>query len=159
MTTKSVAPPEESDLASPQSKRSSLRRILVVDDEPDVRFINTNVLIHHGYHVEVAEDGAAAWEALAQNNYDLLITDNQMPKVSGLELIERLRAARMSLPVIMATGTLPKDEFTRAVWGKSTTLLLKPYTSAELLGTVAAALRLTPDLAVPTVPPPAAPLR
>ncbi len=154
MTAKCVSQAQDADLPLIQTKPPLTRRILVVDDEPDVRIINTSVLIHHGYHVDVAEDGAVAWEALSNNSYDLLITDNHMPKVSGLELLKKLRAAHMALPVIMATGTVPKDEFTQASWGQPATILLKPYTSAELLGTVVEALRLTPGAGPPIGPSP-----
>ena len=53
---------------------NSPRRILVVDDDSDVRRLNTEVLIHFGYHVDAAEDGAAAWETLQLKNYDLIIS-------------------------------------------------------------------------------------
>ncbi|MGA2556670.1 MAG: response regulator, partial [Verrucomicrobiota bacterium] len=84
-------------------------RILVVEDDGDIRRINTEVLTHSGYEVDAAEDGAAAWETLQRQRYDLMVTDNDMPKVSGVELLHKLHAARMALPVIMATGQLPRE--------------------------------------------------
>ena len=88
------------------------RRILVVEDEPDIRSLNAEVLKNSGYEVDTAEDGKAGWEALhatrpAPESYALLITDHDMPGLSGLALIKKVRAARMALPVILATGTLP----------------------------------------------------
>jgi len=59
-----------------------------------------------------------------------------MPKVSGVELLKKLRSARMALPVIMATGTLPREEFTRYPRLQPVATLLKPFTFAELVGTV-----------------------
>jgi YesN/AraC family two-component response regulator len=59
--------------------------------------------------VDTAEDGEFGWEALQAKNYDLLITDNNMPKVSGLELVKKLRSARMALPVILASGAMPEE--------------------------------------------------
>jgi len=120
-------------------------RILVVEDDRDLRQINAIVLNHAGYTVDVAEDGAAAWEALNANSYDLLITDNNIPKVSGIELFKKLRAARMALPIIMATATLPKEDFTRYPWLQPTATLLKPYAFEELLGTVKEVLHVTDD--------------
>ncbi len=158
MTAMRASNVKDSDLTLIQPKPPLTQRILVADDEPDVRIMNSIVLIHHGYHVDVAEDGAAAWEALANSGYDLLITDNKMPRVSGLELLQKLRAARMALPVIMATGTMPKDEFTQTSWVQPATILLKPYTSSELLGTVAAVLRLAPGTGTQIAPPPEVPL-
>ena len=128
-------------------------RILVVDDDMVIRQLNAKVLSLFGYQTETAEDGAAAWEALQAHSYDLLITDNNMPKVSGVELVKKVHSARMSLPVIMATGRLPKEEFTRYPWLQPAATLLKPYTVAELLGTVKEVLRSTADAREPLAPP------
>jgi response regulator RpfG family c-di-GMP phosphodiesterase len=57
------------------------QRILVVEDDAAIRQVNQEVLTYSGYHVDGAEDGAAAWAALQQINYDLVVTDNDMPKV------------------------------------------------------------------------------
>lgn len=118
-------------------------RILVVEDDGDIRRLNTDILIYSGYHVDAAEDGAAAWDTLQLNSYDLLITDNEMPKVSGVELLKKLHAVRMAMPVIMATGKLPEAEFTSHPWLQPTATLLKPFTCDELLGTVEKVLRVT----------------
>jgi DNA-binding response OmpR family regulator len=115
----------------------------VVEDDGDIRRLNAEVLIHSGYHVDAAADGAAAWEALCADNYDLMITDNNMPKLTGVDLLKKLRSARMALPVIMATGTMPQEEFKRYPWLQPTATLVKPYTLEELLGTVTKVLRAT----------------
>jgi len=126
-----------------RSQRSPPQRILVVDDEISMLLLSTEVLIQSGYEVDTAEDGAVAWQTLNADRYDLVITDQNMPKVTGVELIKKLRAARMALPVIIATGTLPKEEFARNPWAQPEATLLKPYTIAELLGTVKEVLRAT----------------
>jgi len=59
-----------------------------------------------------------------------------MPNVSGVELIEKVRAAGMTLPVIMATGEAPEEDFTRNPFLQPAATLLKPYTPVEFLGTV-----------------------
>ena len=119
------------------------RRILVVEGDADIRCLNTEVLIAHGYHVDAAEDGAVAWQALRTGSYNLLITDHDLPKVTGIELLKALHGARMAMPVIMAAGNLPKWEFTRHPWIKPAATLLKPYSITELLGTVKAVLLAT----------------
>jgi DNA-binding response OmpR family regulator len=116
-------------------------RILVAEDEPSIRALHPGVLIHCGYDVDTAEDGAIAWEALNADSYDLMITDNKMPRLTGVELLKKLYAHRMALPVIMATGELPKEEFTRYPWLQPAAMLLKPYTIEELMGTVRKVLR------------------
>jgi len=82
--------------------------------------------------VDLAEDGEAGWEALHANRYDLLITDNSMPKISGVELVQKVRSARMALPVIMASAALPAEGLNLQLDG----VLLKPFSGDELLGTV-----------------------
>jgi two-component system OmpR family response regulator len=129
------------------------RRILVVDDDDEIRHINAEVLANSGYHVDAAEDGAAAWDTLQRNRYDLLVTDNDMPKVSGVELLHKLHAAHIALPVILATGTLPTAEFTQYPWLQPAALLIKPYSFHELLGTVRNILRATDPACEPTAPP------
>jgi CheY-like chemotaxis protein len=86
------------------------RRILVVDDDIAIRQLSTDLLTRSGFHVDVAEDGAVAWNTLQTNHYDLVVTDHRMPKVSGVQLVKKLRAARMALPVILVSGTLPTEE-------------------------------------------------
>lgn len=118
-------------------------RILVVDDDDIIRDLNTQMLIHSGYHVDSVEDGAVAWKALNTGTYDLMITDNHMPNVSGLELLRKLKLnpGRMHLAVIMATGIMPKEEFARYPWLRPSAVLLKPYTLTELLEQVNMVLR------------------
>ena len=117
------------------------RRILVVDDEVMIREMVTDFLSRSGYQVDTAADGAAAWDILQSQRYDLLVTDNRMPKVSGLELIKKVRDASLTLPVIMATGTLPIEEFARNPALQPAAVLLKPYSIMEMLGKVETVLR------------------
>ena len=119
------------------------RRILVVDDESCIRRLNAELLVRSGYHVDTAEDGADAWRALGAERYDLLITDHNMPRVTGVELIKKVRGTRMELPVIMATGTLPEEEFARNPWLRPHATLLKPYTIGEMLRAVKEVLSTT----------------
>jgi CheY-like chemotaxis protein len=66
------------------------RRILVVDDDNDTRQLSVDVLAGSGYDVEGVKDGAAGWKALqADNNYDLIVTDNKMPNMTGIEMIAK----------------------------------------------------------------------
>lgn len=124
-----------------QSQSNPLHHILVVEDDTSIRQLIAAMLKRSGYAVDAAKDGAAAWEALNADSYDLLITDNSMPKVTGVELLKKLRAARMELPVIMATGVLPEVEFARYPWLQPAATLLKPYTAVEMLRTVKKVLR------------------
>jgi CheY-like chemotaxis protein len=102
------------------------RRILVVEDDSNIRQLNSEVLTQCGYHVVAAGDGAAAWTTLQRNGYDLLITDNEMPRVTGVDLLKKLHAAHLAVPVIMATETPPMDEFSRCPWLTPAAMLTKP---------------------------------
>ena len=118
-------------------------RILVVDDHAYIRCFMAVFLIHSGYLVDTAENGATAWDVLQLKSYDLLVTDNDMPMVSGVELLRKLHAVNMTLPVIMATGTWPEEELTRSPWLQPAAMLLKPFSGGELTRAVEKALRVT----------------
>ncbi|MEM9493548.1 MAG: response regulator, partial [Myxococcota bacterium] len=82
------------------------RRALVVDDSRAIREAVRGVVRSAGYWVDVAEDGEAAWTALAAAAYELVITDIEMPRLSGLELIARMRASPRlcTIPVIVVSS-------------------------------------------------------
>src|ERR1700733_1124960 len=98
------------------AQKNPPRRVLVVDDEADRRQLSVDILVNAKFEVEAAVDGADGWEALRAKHFDLVITDNKMPRMTGLELIEKLRYTRLPLPVIMATSQLPTLEFERKPW-------------------------------------------
>ncbi|HWY32413.1 MAG TPA: response regulator [Candidatus Acidoferrum sp.] len=129
------------------------QRILVVEDDAAIRRVNSEVLTYSGYQVDTAEDGAAAWETLQRQNYDLMITDNHMPRLTGIELIMKLHVARLALPVIMATGSSPDEHITRFNPLQPARVLLKPYTFHELLASVKEVLQLTNACLGVTAPP------
>ena len=111
-------------------------RILVLDDDSVIREISAKALTRSGYEVDAADDGAAGWEALHAKSYDLLITDNNMPKITGLELVRKLRSARMTVPVILASGVLPAEKPNEYPKLQLSATLQKPFTVDELVGTV-----------------------
>jgi CheY-like chemotaxis protein len=119
-----------------QPESLSLRlRILVVEDDDDIRRLNTEILAGSGYEVDAAVDGAKAWEALQLHDYDLVITDNNMPGITGLELIKRLHEFHPQLPVIMATGHPPALDFA-GEYPVKPKVLRKPYVCDDLLNAV-----------------------
>jgi len=130
-----------------------LQRILVVDDDPYICQLSAEVLIQHGYEVNATEDSATGWKALQIHAYDLLITDLDMPKLSGLKLVKKLRAARLAVPVILASGIMTPRELTRSSWLHLSGALLKPVSPEQLLQTVQAVLR-APDGAREQIAPP-----
>jgi acetyltransferase-like isoleucine patch superfamily enzyme/DNA-binding response OmpR family regulator len=138
--------PRDQPAANQGGDQSNLpHRILVVEDDRDLRQINAIVLHHAGYAVDIAENGADAWEVLQANRFDLLITDNSMPKLTGIELLKKLRSARMGLPVIMATRALPTQELIQNPWLEPVAMLAKPYATDQLLDKVKDVLRAVPS--------------
>ncbi len=125
---------------APPGERAPRRRILVVDDDVYVRELNAGVLIRSGYHVDTAVDGVDAWRALHDEQYDLLITDEQMPWVTGLELIQKLRAEAMLLPVILASGLPPLEDLARDPGLRIQAVVTKPCPLLVLLQTVESVL-------------------
>ena len=141
MTPQSIFPAEDKADISLPGQWNPVPRILVVEKADDLRQLNAEVLMDAGYQVDTAEDGVAAWSALGLFNYDLLITDQFLPKVSGVQLLRRLHTARMTLPVIMATDILPTWEFALHPCLQSVVMLRKPYTFQKLLGMVKSVLK------------------
>lgn len=154
MNERMTLPAEELPAAPVQPPRIPPHRILVVDDDPHICQFTIRLLTRQGYEVNAAADGAAGWAALQDSRFDLLITDNDMPNMSGMDLIRQVRATRMALPVIMATGTLPQAEFIRNQSRQPAAVLLKPYAITEFLETVKLVLRatdVTRELAAPSL--------
>jgi CheY-like chemotaxis protein len=106
--------------------------VLVVDDEPDVRFLLRITLELAGYAVIEASHGEAALESVRVSPPALVITDRMMPRMGGGELIERLRAdvGTAAIPIVMLTGTNGAQPGADAV-------LRKPFEPDELVGLVA----------------------
>ncbi len=128
------------------------QRILVVEDESDLRQLNAEVLIDAGYQVDVADDGATAWAALQFSKYDLLITDQFAPKLSGVELLRNIYNSKMTMPIIMTTGVLPTWEFVLHPCLLPVKMLLKPYSFEKLLGMVKTVLHPTGSAGVELPP-------
>ena len=136
MTAKITASFDTQKFEPPQSDPNYRHRILVVEAKRDHRQLTAEVLMDAGYQVDVAENGAAAWQVLQHSQYDLLIIDQFLPQVSGVELLEKLHAAQMNLPVIMGTVFLPTWEFARYPFLQPVNLLVKPYSFQVLLASV-----------------------
>jgi CheY-like chemotaxis protein len=124
-----------------EERSNPSRRILVADDDAAIRKLLTCALSGAGYSVEAVENGAEAWEALQDHHFDLLVTDNNMPKMSGLQLLGRVQESNLDLPVIMASATVPEAVFTESNDFHPAAILFKPFDLAELVETVNLVLR------------------
>jgi len=124
-------------------RASQPHRILVVEQDPFLLHLSAEVLIQHGYEVNATEDAAAAWKELQAINYNLLITDYKLPKVTGLGLIKKLHAARLALPVVLVAEKIPTLQLAKFRWLQPAVTLLKPIAADTLLDTVKNVLRAT----------------
>src|SRR5574339_402829 len=122
-------------------------RILVVEDEPVAAAVLAKGLREHAYAVDVASDGATAFEQATVNDYDLLIVDVLLPGFSGLALCGRLRAVGVTAPILMLTARGEPDQRVQGLDAGADDYLAKPYHFPELLARVRALLRRGPALA------------
>ncbi|MGI0485194.1 two-component system response regulator RppA [Pantanalinema rosaneae CENA516] len=123
-------------------------RILLVEDEPDLGAAIQRVLKREKYIVDWVQDGLAAWDYLDQQwiHYTLAIFDWMLPGLSGIELCQRLRQRKATLPVLILTA---KDRIGDRVTGLDAgadDYLVKPFGMAELLARIRALQRRSPQL-------------
>lgn len=115
----------------------AMPRILVAEDENLAAMAIEEMLIDAGFDVLLAADGQQALEIAALNDFDLLLTDLRMPRLSGNELVRRLREGRPGLPVIVMTGYAPPGGVGALQAGYGPMVLLaKPLDPDELLDNI-----------------------
>jgi putative two-component system response regulator len=120
-----------------------MAKVLVIDDEPLVRDLVSDILADDGHEVLAAATAEAALEALGDPSLGLVVSDIVMPGLSGLELLAAARRRRPNLPVVLVTGRATHGVVSAALAGGADGLVMKPFSHAELLRTVRTALRRT----------------
>ena len=129
---------ERRDRETPRIERRP--RVLVVDDEPQVRAMIGSTLDRQGFEVELAPSGRRALELLDTSNFDLVLTDIVMQDVNGIALLERIHSMQPDLPVVMVTAVhdigVAIDSMRRGAYD----YLLKPFDRENLMSTVHRAL-------------------
>ncbi len=116
-------------------------RILVVDDEPNIRKVLVATLRREGYEVEAAENGADALAALEREGADVVVTDLVMPGVDGLTLLRRLSHEHADIPVIVITAHGTVDTAVGALKAGAFDFITKPFETDELRAVIAKAAR------------------
>jgi DNA-binding NtrC family response regulator len=120
--------------------RKSSVRVLVVDDEPAARAGLKQLLQAERYEVDVAADGAAALERIAEHPPDIVVTDLDMPVMGGFALLGELRARSLDLPVIVVTSATELRSAVEAMRAGATDYITKPVEFDELLLSIGRAL-------------------
>ncbi len=121
-------------------------RILVVDDDPQIRRVMRMTLVSHGYMVSDARSGEEALEALRREKFDLVLLDINMPGIGGLEACRLIRASS-EMPVIVLTVRSAERDKVEALDAGADDYVTKPFGTPELLARIRAALRRAPLLA------------
>jgi len=121
-----------------------LRRVLVVDDDDDIRLLLEELLRGAGYSVDTAQDGRAALRVFHANPCDLVILDLSMPELDGFETLERLRDLS-DVPVILLTARSGEIDKVRGFRAGADDYVVKPFGRQELIARIEALLRRAPE--------------
>lgn len=123
------------------------RKILLVDDDDSLRRVLEFQLSQAGYMVEAASDGAAAMEMFANQEFDCLITDWRMPKMSGSQVVQQATTINNSVPIIVITAFGDVDVAVEAMRGGAFDFITKPFNRQDILLTVEKSLKYGQALA------------
>ncbi|MEO8554630.1 MAG: response regulator, partial [Kofleriaceae bacterium] len=127
-------------MVAAETDRAEAARILVVDDERVIREILAEFLTLEGFSVHTVEDGEKALVELRLRPYDLLITDLKMPRLSGLQLLEKIEAERLGVLTVLMTGFGTVETAIEAMKKGAYDYLLKPFKVEEVIHVVQRAL-------------------
>lgn len=113
-------------------------KLLTVDDSPSVRKLVEFTLKAKGFQVTPAGDGQEALELMAKEKFDAVILDINMPRMDGLELLQRMKGddAFASIPVVMLTTEGQDEDKDKAVALGATAYIVKPFKPTQLLGLI-----------------------
>jgi len=114
------------------------KKILVADDQTELRMVLSERLQRAGYDTLTAADGVEALEKAREGRPDLILLDVMMPRMNGFQVLERLKKdeALMDVPVIMLTGKKEDADIEKGISGYAEKYLIKPYAFDELLAEV-----------------------
>jgi two-component system KDP operon response regulator KdpE len=118
-------------------------RILVVDDEPQIRRVMKSTLTSEGYEVHDAKTGEDALEELRRERYDLVLLDMNMPGMNGLETCKAIRSSS-EIAIIMLTVRRTEEDKIAALDAGADDYVTKPFSVPELLARIRASLRRVP---------------
>ena len=121
------------------------KRILVVDDDDEIRELLEFDLAHSGYNVETANNGMDGLNKAVSENYDLVLLDVMMPKMNGFDVCKNLRKVKPEIPVLLLTAKGTIGDKTQGFDCGADDYLVKPFDIQEVLLRVKALLRRNSD--------------
>ena len=116
-------------------------RLLIAEDEEDLAEVLSVFFEKNHFTVETVHNGFDAYEAAMQEQYDAIILDVMMPKMNGIEVLQKLRAEKVSTPIMMLTAKGETDDRITGFNAGADDYLPKPFDPDELLSRVRAMLR------------------
>ena len=119
-------------------------RILVIEDEASLREGITDLLAGDGHVVTAVADGVAGVETGLRQQFDVVLLDLMLPRLDGMDVCRRLRAARPDLPILILTARASEDDKVRGLVEGADDYVTKPFSARELLARVRAAGRRAP---------------
>jgi DNA-binding response OmpR family regulator len=131
------------------------QRVLVIDDEEEVRNMVGRLLGDAGFQIKYAADGASGLERVALDHPDLVVLDVNLPDIGGLEILEKIREIADAPPVVLLTGSEDAETFTKGVGKGAAAYVKKPFRFDDLL----AACRRVLDVSGRGITPPPGPER
>jgi CheY-like chemotaxis protein len=124
-------------------------RVLVVDDDPFIRSLHSILLHKSGYDVTTAVNGIEALERIADEPFDLLLTDCRMPGLDGASVIVSLRSAGCKMPIVMVSASATDAHLPSAIRDHVFAAIPKPASALEVISAVREALRSTAQISMP----------
>ena len=124
-----------------KKRRTNMLKILIVEDDRELRQLFAHVLIKNGYRADGVSNGREALDAMEKDYYDLIISDIMMPVMDGYELVRTLREAGNTTPVLMITAKDAFDDMKMGFLSGTDDYMVKPVNVNEMVLRVGALLR------------------
>ncbi|MBU1882157.1 response regulator, partial [bacterium] len=124
------------------SAQPTTTRLLIADDDQEILTLLEDILESEGYQITTVKWGKAAYSALQNEHFNLLLTDLQMPDISGFQLLEMMAQEQPDLPILVITGSTSTQDAVQAIKKGALDFIEKPFDVKAILHTVKKALEV-----------------
>src|SRR5512146_1757724 len=139
--------PKAREGKQPQGNQTPMAKILIIEDEPQMRRGVQDNLEFEGYEVDVADDGKSGLQKILEHSYDLVLLDVMLPQVSGFDVCRKAREKGIATPIIMLTAKGEEIDKVLGLELGADDYITKPFGLRELLARTKAVLRRTEGVA------------